>query len=93
VLANILTLILLEVMSQHPSAFVPGHFITENILIAYECVHTIKRNREKKGICAVKLDMHIAYGKVECCFLDKMMIKLGFAPQWVKLIMACFSPV
>jgi hypothetical protein len=47
-------------------------------MLAYECVHSIKKKRGKKGPCAVKLDIHKAYDRVEWCFLEKMMLKLGF---------------
>ena len=64
------------------------------MLVAYECVHTIKNKRKgKTGLCAVKLDMHKAYDRVEWSFLWKMMIKLGFHIQWVDLIMACVTSV
>jgi hypothetical protein len=54
------------------------------------------RIREKgklAGLCAVKLDMHKAYDRVEWSFLKHMMIRLGFHEQWVELIMACVTSV
>lgn len=58
----------------------------------YECFHTIKKKRNvKEGMCAIKLDMHKAYDRVEWSFLKEIMLKLGFQENWVNLIMQCVS--
>jgi hypothetical protein len=83
-----------EVISKEQSAFVPGRLITDNALVAFECVHTMKRNKKrKKGMCAVKLDMMKAYDRVEWPFLEAMMLKLGFPGRMVQLIMHFVSSV
>jgi hypothetical protein len=92
-LANRLRVILPDIISNHQSAFVPGRLITNNILIAYESIHRIKKKCGKRGLCAIKLDMHKAYDRVERGFLEKIMIKMGFLRRWVQLIMACVSSV
>jgi hypothetical protein len=78
VLSNRLRVILPEIISHHQNAFVPGRLITDNILLAYECIHTMKKKKGKRGLCAVKLDMHKAYDRVEWSFLEKIISKLGF---------------
>jgi hypothetical protein len=42
--------ILLEILSPMQSSFIPGHLITDNVLVAYESIHTIKNKRAGSSI-------------------------------------------
>jgi hypothetical protein len=94
VLANRLKKILHLLISLIQSAFIPRRLITDNVLAAYETLHTMhSRMRGKKGFMAVKLDMSKAYDRVEWSFLEAIMRRMGFAPQWIHLMMMCVTMV
>jgi hypothetical protein len=62
VLANRMKKVLTEIISPNQSAFVPGRLITDNIIVAFEALHTMDvRLKGRKGFMALKLDMSKAY--------------------------------
>lgn len=70
-------------------AFVPGRQIKDNILVAYEILHSFKRKHGHQGSFTLKLDISKAYNRVEWCFLQKVLTKMDFCNEWIKLVMTC----
>ena len=92
VLANRLKQILPQLISPLQSAFVPGRLITDNVLVAYETLHTMHcRKKGKTGSLALKLDINKAYDRVEWAFLRGIMLKMGFPTIWIDRVMTCVS--
>lgn len=72
--------------------FIPGRLISNNIMVAYEILYTMKnRQRGKRRCMALKLDMSNAYDQVERPYLEAIMRKMDFGVKWIKLIMSCVS--
>lgn len=94
VLANRLKSIIDLIISDSQSAFIPGRLITDNIMVAYEVMHFMKRKTSgKQAWMALKLDMSKAYDRVEWNFLKAVLHKMGFSEKVIQLFMACMSSV
>ena len=93
-LANRLKSLLPHVISKFQSAFQPDKAFLDNILVAFETLHYMKTKKTGKvGYMALKLDMSKAYDRVEWIFLEKLMLKMGFLDNWVRLVMETIRTV
>lgn len=94
VLVNRLKKIIILIISDTQSSFIPGRLITDNIMIPHEVMHFMRRKTTgKQGCMALKIDMSKAYDRVEWNFLAAVLNKMGFDQKIVQLFMACISSV
>ena len=67
---NRLRPILDGMISPTQSAFIPGRLISDNALIAFECIHSLSTLKDQRGeFCAYKLDLAKAYDRADWHFL------------------------
>ena len=94
VLANRLKRILPQIITEHQSAFTKNRLISDNILVAFETLHSMKHhNSPNDGFMALKLDLNKAFNRVEWIILQEVMEKMGFSHRWISLIMVCVTTV
>lgn len=94
VTANRLKKLLPSIISCNQSAFIPCRLIYDNVLVAFEALHTMDTKlKGKKDFMALKLDMSNAYDHVEWEYLESIMRRLGFAERWIHLTMSCVKTV
>lgn len=90
-MANRMKGLLHKMISPFQSAFIPGRQISDNITIAHEIIHKMRKTRSKKGLMGIKIDMSKAFDRVEWDFLMEIMRKLGFSDKWCQLVYQCIS--
>ncbi|KAL9668150.1 hypothetical protein QQ045_002525 [Rhodiola kirilowii] len=93
VIANRLQDILGEVISMEQCAFVKDRLISDTILLAQEINHFIRTNSQQHVYGSLKLDITKAYDTVDWLFLRGILNKLGFAEDWVNMIMRIVTSV
>lgn len=64
-LTNRLKKVFLSIISLNQIAFIPGRLITDNIIVAYETLHSMKtRKNGKVGNMTLQIDISKAYDRV-----------------------------
>jgi hypothetical protein len=89
---NRLRPLLQDIIAPFQSAFIPGRLITDNALIAFECIHAIHTG-SRTNVCAYKLDIAKAYDRGGWGFLEGVLAKVGFHRKWIQWVMACVTTV
>lgn len=83
-----------DIINIEQSSFICGRLITNNVLLAMECIHRMKKKKfGKKGIMDLKLDMSKAYDMMEWNLVEGVLNSMGFLTLMVTLVMRCISYV
>ena len=73
------------------ASFVPGRHAADNIIMAQEMVHNIRRSKAINGGMMMKLDLEKAYDRVNWDFLMETLELFGFPNESLRLIKSCIS--
>ncbi|XP_029150754.1 uncharacterized protein [Arachis hypogaea] len=71
--------------------FIPGRGTPDNIIVAKEVLHFLKKTKSKKGAMAFKIDLEKAYDRVDWKFLEYTLENFGFPSSIINLIMRCIQ--
>ncbi|CAN0880227.1 LINE-1 reverse transcriptase homolog [Linum grandiflorum] len=94
VLANRLRLLMPDTIQEEQSAFVYGRSIIDNIMIAFESLHSMKtKPAAKVGSAALKIDICKAYDRIDWGYLEAIMRRMGYHETWIQWMMACVKGV
>lgn len=89
VLSNRLKVVLSDLVDASQSAFIVGRSIQDNVLIAFDLLHSMKRKTKgKNGDVALKIDISKAYDRVDWSYLDCILHRMGFCDKrlnWMRM--------
>lgn len=69
------------------ASFIPKRQASDNLCIAQEVIHTIRRSKSRNRLMAIKIDL--AYDRISWVFLRETLFSFPFYEKWVELIMFC----
>jgi hypothetical protein len=73
-----------KVIRPSQTAFLPGRYIFEGVVILHETIHELHKKKQK-GII-LKLDFEESYDKVNWVFLQQVLRMKGFSSKWCNWI-------
>ncbi|OMO59932.1 reverse transcriptase [Corchorus capsularis] len=89
VLVNRLRPLLDDLVAPFQASFIPRRQAADNIFIAQEVIHIVRRSKSKNGLMAIKIDLEKAYDRVSWAFLRETLEVFGFPQRWISLIIFC----
>ena len=93
VMENRLKKVLPSIITEHQSTFTKSRLIFNNILVAFETLHSMQKHKENDDYMTIKLDISKASNMVKWSYLEVVMRKMCFGEQWIELMMVCVKTV
>ncbi|XP_019188879.1 PREDICTED: uncharacterized protein LOC109183149 [Ipomoea nil] len=87
VIVNRMRPIMKTLIGPYQNSFLPGRSTTDNIILTQEIVHHMRLKKGKKGLMAVKIDLHKAYDSIDWDFLESTLVAFKFPRNLIQLIM------
>lgn len=73
------------------SSFVPNRQSGDNIFVAQEVFHSMRRKSGNKGWMAIKIDLEKAYDRLKWSFIKDTLVDVGIPEKIVNLVWHCIS--
>ena len=80
-----------KLISEVQSSFVPGRYIRDNIIVAQEIIHSMRKMKGNRGFMAIKVDLEKAYDCLNWSFIRDTLTVARLHSELVKVIMHCIK--
>lgn len=86
-MANRLKLLMSKLTSEQQRSFISGRQASDNIILAQEAIHSMRRKKWKKGFVEIKIDLEKAYDCICWGIFGESIGGKGLEVQLIRLIM------
>lgn len=87
VIANRLKLVIGKLVCENQCSFIPGRQACDNIIVAQEVLHTMRKKTGCVGEMIIKLDLEKAYDRINWQFLHSVLQAVGYNGAMLEMIM------
>lgn len=91
VIANRLKPLMSDLVGPEQASFIPDRQSTDNIIIAQEAIHSLRKLKGKTGALIAKIDLEKAYDRIDWYFLEQVLISVGFQCHMITVILNCIK--
>lgn len=91
ILAQRLRVVMSSLVNPCQSSFIPNRQSRDNIVVAQEVFHSMRKRKGKVGWMAIKIDLEKAYDRLDWSFVRETLVDSGLPSGFVDLIWHCIS--